>query len=264
MEDDLLEYCPFDRLGSTPLVSRDWHYVSAEEFAKLMEAAPSPGWRLLLGLGRWAALRRGEALNLCWRNIDWANSRFRVISQDDWDVKDKDARIVPICPELHELLLAAFDQAEEGEGRVIPVGRVSVRNISRDFGALCRRAGVERYAKPLHTLRKNCVTDWAMHFPAHVVKQWAGHSSLETTDRYYLQVSESEYERAAASRMSQKATQLPTQLAEEHANLSHQENAEHSQPSTPQELPETQVDDVPDNDSQLTQLGVMRIGPITR
>jgi len=62
--DDLLEYCPFDRLGSTPLVSRDWHYVSAEEFAKLMEAAPSPAWRLLLGLGRWAALRRGEALNL--------------------------------------------------------------------------------------------------------------------------------------------------------------------------------------------------------
>ena len=82
--DDLLEYCPFDRLGSTPLVSRDWHYVSAEEFAKLMEAAPSLAWRLLLGFGRWAALRRGEALNLRWRNIDWANNRLQVISQEDW------------------------------------------------------------------------------------------------------------------------------------------------------------------------------------
>jgi integrase len=255
--DDLLEYCPFDRLGSTPLVSRDWHYVSPEEFTKLMEAARSPVWRLLLGLGRWAALRRGEALNLRWRNIDWANNRLRVISQDDWDVKDKDARIVPICPELHQLLLAAFDQAAEGEERVIPVGGISIKNFSRDFGFLCKRAGVDRYAKPLHTLRKSCITDWAQHFPAHVVKQWAGHSDLDTTDRYYLQVSEAEYERAAARRMSQSTTQLPTQLAEKQANSAEPKNGEHCQPSTTQELPRTQADDMSDQDVKLMQLGVV-------
>lgn len=42
--DDLLEYCPFDRLGSTPPVNRDWHYVSAAELAKLMAAASSLEW----------------------------------------------------------------------------------------------------------------------------------------------------------------------------------------------------------------------------
>ena len=257
--DDLIEYCPFDRLGSTPPVIRDWHYVSADELEKLMEAARSLPWRLLLGLGRWAALRRGEALNLRWRNIDWSNNRLLVISQDEWNVKDKDARVVPICPELNELLLATFDEAEEGEDRVIPVGTVSVKNISRNFTFLCKRADVTRYAKPLHTLRKNCITDWASNFPAHVVKQWAGHSDLETTDRYYLQVSEAEYEKAAATRMSQETTQLPTQLAENGANPAQNENAEDSQPSTSQELPEGTGDEGADQDAQITQLGVVTL-----
>jgi hypothetical protein len=93
--------------------------------------------------GRWAALRRGEVLNLRWRNIDWANNRLQVISQADWDVKDKDARVVPICPELNELLLAAFDEAEEGEDRVIPAGTVSVKNITQ-FRLPVQRAGVDR------------------------------------------------------------------------------------------------------------------------
>ena len=42
-------------------------------------------------------------------------------------------------------------------------------NISRDFTALCSPAGVKRYAKPFHTLRKTCLTDRARQFPAHVV-----------------------------------------------------------------------------------------------
>lgn len=255
--DDLIEYCPFDRLGSTPPVDRDWHYVNTSEFGKLTGAARSLAWRLLLGLARWAALRRGEALNLRWRNIDWAKSRLRVISQDDWNVKDRDARIVPICPELHELLLEAFEEAEEGEERVIRAGTISVKNISRDFSCLCKRAGVDRYAKPLHTLRKSCITDWASRFPAHVVKQWAGHSDLQTTDRYYLQVSESEYDRAAATPMSRETTQLPTQLADNAANSSRKGPAEESQPPTSQDLPEARPDNMSDHDSQLTQLAVV-------
>jgi hypothetical protein len=58
------------------------------------------------------------------------------------------------------------------------------------------------YPKPLHTLRKSCITDWASRHPGHVVKQWAGHSDMDTTEQYYLQVSEAEYEQAAATPMS--------------------------------------------------------------
>ena len=227
---------PFDRLAQTPNVTRDWHHVDLDEFGKLFDAAPSVSWRLLLALARLAALRRGEALNLRWENIDWSPSRLQVISSADWTVKDKHPRIVPICPELHTILLAAFENAPEGEARVIPAGSINVRNLWRDFGVICKRAEVARYAKPVHSLRKSCIRDWADRHPAHVVKEWAGHSDLNTTDTYYLQVPESEYERAAKTRSSLVVTQLLTQLGENGSGSDKKSNATESQVLTPQGL----------------------------
>jgi hypothetical protein len=45
------------------------------------------------------------------------------------------------------------------------------------------------------------ITDWAAKHPAHVVMAWAGHSDFKTTNDYYLQISESEYDNAAGSKM---------------------------------------------------------------
>ena len=72
-----------------------------------------------------------------------------------------------------------------------------LRNVWRDFQVLAKRAKVKPYSKPLHSLRKSCITDWAAKFPAHVVKEWAGHADIRTTLKYYLKVSESEYDKAA-------------------------------------------------------------------
>ena len=63
VSDDLLLFYPFDRLPDVQQAARDWHYVSSEEFAKLFDVA-AQNWQLLLGLARWAGLRRGEALNV--------------------------------------------------------------------------------------------------------------------------------------------------------------------------------------------------------
>jgi integrase len=117
-----------------------------------------------------------------------------VISREDWSVKDKDARTVPIGPELFGLLEAAFDS---DSASVIPEGSVVRTNVWRDFQVLCKHAGVKPYKKPFHALRKSCITDWAARFPAHVVKEWAGHGDLRTTLKYYLKVSEGDYRRAA-------------------------------------------------------------------
>ncbi len=196
VEDELLLYNPFDRLAGAVPPPKQWHYVDMDEFAKIRKAAPD-AWALLLDLARYAALRRGEALNLRWSNIDWKRSRLTVIGTEDWQVKDKDSRTVPVCPELRTSLSLAFKQAGKEAVNVIPPGSVNVKNISRDFTVACRRAKLTRYAKPLHTLRKSCITDWASRFPMHAVKEWAGHSNTETTNQYYLQVSEADYEAAA-------------------------------------------------------------------
>ncbi len=208
MEDDVIPFNPFDRIAGSATPPKAWHEVTDEEFERLLVTA-RPAWPLLLALARLAGLRRGEALNLRWDQVDWQRSRLTVIANDEWRPKDRDSRVVPVVASLRAILLEAFEQAEPGAERVISPGAINVRNLSRDFTVLCRRAGVQRYAKPFHTLRKTCLTAWSREFPQHVVAAWAGHASTQTTSEYYLQVSEAEYDRAAgraAPAQTSKAT----------------------------------------------------------
>jgi integrase len=199
LADDLVMFNPFGKLSGTKLVQKDWHYVDLAEFGKLMVAA-KPGWKLLFGLARFAALRLEEALELPRRKVDWQNRRLVVISRDcsaaegQFTPKDRESRVVPICPQLYALLRDAFDPESE---LVIPAGGVVYKNVWRDFGVIAKRAGVPRYSNPIHSLRKSCITDWAKNHPMHVVQEWAGHEDIKTTRNFYLKVSESEYLKAA-------------------------------------------------------------------
>lgn len=205
VNDDIILFNPFDRLSKTVKAERAWHYVSGNEYEKLVDFAPNVNWQLLISLCRLAGLRRGEALNLEWSDVNWESNHIRIIAKEEWQPKDKKSRRVPICPELQKLLLEAYDRAKPRQKRIIE--GIAVVNLWRDFNVVRRRAGVDKYSKPFHTLRKSCITDWAASYPAHVVKAWAGHSSLETTDRYYLQVPEAEYERAATNKFWHKTAQ---------------------------------------------------------
>ena len=108
-----------------------------------------------------------------------------MIGHGTWDPKSKRPRVVPLCRELQKILKEAAPKP------------VKLANPNRDFKVFCNRAGVEPYSKPFHSLRKSCARDWAARFPSHIVREWMGHTSLETTDRYYLQVPPGEYTRAA-------------------------------------------------------------------
>ena len=109
------------------------------------------------------------------------HNRILIIAREDWQPKEKERRIVPMCPELQAILSKVYSDAEAGSNKV--VSEIIVSNIWRNFQVLCRRAGVAKYSKPFHTLRKSCIRDWAENYPAHVVKEWAGHSSLDVTDK---------------------------------------------------------------------------------
>ena len=78
--------------------------------------------------------------------------------------------------------MEAYENAPEGEGKVLY--NLYGGNLSKNVRAAVVRSGVEVYAKPLHTLRKSCITDWAGSYPMHVVKEWAGHADIATTLRY--------------------------------------------------------------------------------
>jgi len=221
VDDDLITYNPFDRLsGGLPPIEKNWHYVSVDEFARLLAACPTQGWKALLGLSRLAGLRQGEALTLQWRDVDWEKNRLTV-----WAPKTKRRRVVPLAPELLPILRDAFENAPEGQPLVVQ--GVVAPNVWRDFGVIRKRAGVANYADWCHTLRKNRENDWiAAGFPFHVVVDWMGHSD-EVARQHYLRVNDNDLALAAQTRIPNEVTQKVTQIGE---NDSKPTNATNSQP----------------------------------
>jgi len=202
VQEDLILYNPFDRLkGTARAPDKSWRYVSSEELDMLLDACPNWGWKLQIAICRLAGLRRGEALNLTWADIDWDHHRLTVIAE-----KTGRQRVVPIEPKLYQLLLDAFAQAKEGESRVCPVSR---HCLWRNFQVIRKRAGLERWKDAFKVMRRNCETDWAQVYPQYVVSAWIGHG-IEVSARHYLQVPEELYDKVAATNQRHTATRTAT------------------------------------------------------
>ena len=91
---------------------------------------------------------------------------------------------------------------------------ITPQNVWRDFGVIRKRAGVKKYAKWCHTLRKNRESGWiAAGFPFLVVVEWMGHSD-EVARHHYLRVNENDLQAATTTPFPEKLTQLLTQLDE--------------------------------------------------
>jgi len=201
VRDDLILFNPFDRLKSNASEpDKDWRYVTRDELKKLFNACPTKSWHLLLALCRLAGLRQGEALSLPWSRIDWDAHRLEVIAE-----KTGRRRIVPIEPELYNILLEAFETAHERELLIIPSESIVDSNLWRDFGVICKRAGLNRWEKWCQVLRKNCETDWAQKYPQYVVSVWIGHD-INVSAQYYLQVPEQLYKQVSGSDLQHAAT----------------------------------------------------------
>jgi len=205
MRDDLILFNPFDRLKGNPSQQdTNWRYVTRDELHHLLEACPSLSWKLLLALCRLAGLRQGEALGLSWSAIDWENRRLDIIA-----AKTGRRRIIPIDPELYNFLLHVFTTIPEGAQRVIQEDSITVKNLWRDFGVICKRAGLERWDDWCQVLRRNCETDWAQQFPQYVVSCWMGHD-ITVSARHYLQVPKELYDMASSAKGIKTATKTAT------------------------------------------------------
>lgn len=207
VREDLIMFNPFDRLkGNAPEPDKDWKYITIDELDKLLDACSILGWRMLIALCRLAGLRRGEALDLTWSDINWEKHCLTIIAQ-----KTGRQRVIPIEPKLYQLFLDAFDQAEEGENKVCPISK---HCLWRNFQIIRKRAGLQRWKDAFKVMRRNCETDWAQVYPQYAVSTWIGHG-IEVSARHYLQVPEELYDKVATTKEVQSATKSATKSENE-------------------------------------------------
>lgn len=192
---DILAKNPFRRaMPPKPRPDRKWAWVGPDTLERLIGVSPS-GWRVLAGLLRLGGLRLGEALGLTWLNVDLVRRRIIVQSGRRYQSTKKRTREVPITPRLYDLLWeASMEDRADGDQRVLAGMRSG--NLFREFRAICRKAGVEPWARWAHTMRKCAETDWAREHPIHVVADFLGNSSQVALERY-LKAEETDFEKAA-------------------------------------------------------------------
>ena len=75
------------------------------------------------------------------------------------------------------------------------VAKCPEANFRRGWKLICKRAAVE--AVTFHDLRATCITEWfEQGMMPHEVQRLAGHSSIDTTMKYYVGIRESMIDRA--------------------------------------------------------------------
>jgi len=207
-------------------------------FARQYKEKGSPiKWELLIRMGLGTGMRRGELLNTTWRDIDFARMTVDVSPKKDregtweWHIKDTEQRTLPLTAELVRWLVEHQMSQSEGCPYIfVPMARYERIQAYRRAG----QWDVEKGRSPLskfchhfnkirdlarirtgtfHDLRRTCLSNWIVQgLSLHEVKELAGHTSSETTERFYLAVRKDVLDRARTASAALRKGQFVARL----------------------------------------------------
>lgn len=204
---------------------RDWHYITPDEYRRLLDVVPSLRWKVFYALAYTSGARFGELFNITKANLDLEQGmlmvRNRKASADmpPFHIKDHEHREIPLPKHTVELLAQWCDTRPEGspfllltperfqivrdrwhacwDSEMPWMNPYMVNNAIRDIRLHAKKASINPTAPlTVHAFRKSCGQNWANHLPMHVVKEFMGHAAISTTAEYYSKVTADDVRRA--------------------------------------------------------------------
>lgn len=175
---------PFERLrgiiSKADERQRD-RVLSQDEEMRLLAACDHPKRRhlrpiLICGLD--TAMRRGEILKLCWRDVDLEAKKITITAMNS---KTEKERVVGMTARLYDELTRLWDESPK-DLNVSVFGVAST--FKRSFAKACKLAGVEgfRFHDTRHTATTRLIETKALH--TQEAMKITGHSQQSTFDRY--------------------------------------------------------------------------------
>ena len=147
----------------------------------------APWWRVFLYLAYYLGLWRGEILGLTWDRV-----RFEILEVvvSAMTSKGRRDRVLPIASELADVLREWRDTQPTIpiSQEVLPWPHETYRQLYEDWHVIQTNAGIhgDRHYVP-KDCRSSCASELiASGVPTAVVKDFLGHASVTTTERYYI------------------------------------------------------------------------------
>ena len=178
---EAVETNPLMRFKILPVQETALRVITPEEFARLVDAMPTPEMAAFVVIVGETGIRKSEALNLKWRDIDF--QRDRLVLEN---TKGKKVRHVPLSKIAQQKImeitryldveyLFAWDSG-------LSRGR-KMRKPEKQFNAGRKAAGLEWVT--IHGLRHYRATSWIQHgADPRSVQEKLGHKAIQTTMRY--------------------------------------------------------------------------------
>jgi integrase len=174
-------------------------YIKAADAQAVLDKLPDTQWKLIFALCRWGGLRIGEVRLLTWADVQWDESRLLVHSPKTARYKGHATRLVPLWPEIAELLDKRYHDAPEGDQYVLPMlqGR-SNASLRKVLQRAIEAAGVAAWPRLFHNLRGTRQNELLEAGHARkAVCAWMGNSD-DTAEEHYEKCTEADWSRATA------------------------------------------------------------------
>lgn len=161
-----------------PKLVKAFHYFSPEEMEAIKAVAGEPLRTAIVILVN-TGLRRSELYNLRWRDVSIQNRQLTVMPYGDYKTKSRRLRTVP----LNRSACEALNRAREFSGDSEFVFRhYSKHWMGEKFSKILKSIGIKGSLKSLRHTFATRLSEKGVPIP--VIKEFLGHSTIETTMIY--------------------------------------------------------------------------------
>jgi len=158
-------------------------FMTTEELRRFFSACDS--WeRRVFSIMLLSGMRRGELEHLEWEDVRVDLGLILIRAKEDWQPKTNE-RVIPISPELHQILTDHYDKRRSDRWVVANRNGNPETHLLEKLKKVCRRARVTPAATTLHALRHSFGAHLRMAgVPLASIADLMGHADLATTQVY--------------------------------------------------------------------------------